>query len=128
MYTKKGSISGAFSIIMLVPQDQSLAVLEVVQCLLFRRGRLQNEVIQYRLEHEYGAKCTYENFPVHKACWVQPNDPKSDEFKEFRRIKQKFLAHDKYGQLVFLADSDFTIQMTQSKYPNVKLFFTSEFE
>jgi len=88
-------------------------------------GALQYEVIQYRLEHEYGAKCTYENFPVHKACWVKPNDPKSEEFKEFRRIKQKFLAHDKYNQLVFLADSDFTIQMTQNKYPNVQLFFTS---
>ena len=90
-------------------------------------GALQYEVIQYRLEHEYGAKCSYENFPVHKACWVKPNDPKSEEFKEFRRIKQKFLAHDKYEQLVFLADSEFTIQMTQSKFPNVKLFFTSEF-
>ena len=53
---------------------------------------------------------------------------KNDEFKEFKRIKQKFLAHDKYGQLVFLADSDFTIQMTQNKYPSVKLFFTSEFD
>jgi peptide chain release factor 3 len=91
-------------------------------------GALQYEVIQYRLEHEYGAKCTYENFPVHKACWVKPEDAKSEEFKEFKRIKQKFLAKDKYDQLVFLADSDFTIQMTQSKYPNVKLFFTSEFE
>jgi peptide chain release factor 3 len=91
-------------------------------------GALQYEVIQYRLEHEYGARCTYENFPVHKACWVRPDDPKNEEFKEFKRIKQKFLAHDKYGQLVFLADSDFTIQMTQSKYPSVKLYFTSEFE
>ena len=91
-------------------------------------GALQYEVIQYRLEHEYGAKCTYENLPVHKACWVKPIDPKSEEFKEFKRIKQKFLAHDKYKQLVFLADSDFTIQMTQSKFPNVKLFFTSEFD
>ncbi len=91
-------------------------------------GALQYEVIQYRLEHEYGAKCSYENFPVHKACWVKPNDAKNEEFKEFKRVKQKFLAHDKYNQLVFLADSDFTIQMTQSKYPSVKLFFTSEFE
>ena len=91
-------------------------------------GALQYEVIQYRLEHEYGAKCTYENFPVHKACWVKPDDSKSEEFKEFKRVKQKFLAYDKYNQLVFLADSDFTIQMTQSKYPSVKLFFTSEFE
>jgi peptide chain release factor 3 len=91
-------------------------------------GALQYEVIQYRLEHEYGAKCSYENFPVHKACWVKPDDSKNDEFLEFKRIKQKFLAHDKYGQLVFLADSDFTIQMTQSKYPSVKLFFTSEID
>lgn len=91
-------------------------------------GALQYEVIQYRLEHEYGAKCSYENFPVHKACWVKPDDPKNEEFLEFKRIKQKFLAHDKYGQLVFLADSDFTIQMTQSKYPSVKLYFTSEID
>lgn len=90
-------------------------------------GALQYEVIQYRLEHEYGAKCSYENLPVHKACWVEPEDPKSEEFKEFKRVKQRFMAKDKQGQLVFLADSAFTIQMTQSKYPNVKLHFTSEY-
>ena len=91
-------------------------------------GALQFEVIQYRLEHEYGAKCTYENLSVHKACWVEPEDAKSEEFKEFKRVKQRYLAKDKQGQLVFLADSAFTIQMTQSKYPNVKLHFTSEFK
>lgn len=91
-------------------------------------GALQYEVIQYRLEHEYGAKCSYENFQAFKACWVKPDDPKNTEFAEFKRIKQKFLAKDKYGQLVFLADSDFSIQMTQSKFPSVKLFFTSEFD
>ena len=91
-------------------------------------GALQYEVIQYRLEHEYGAKCTYENISVHKATWVQPEDEKSEEFKEFKRVKQRYLAKDKQGQLVFLADSPFTIQMTQNKYPSVKLHFTSEFE
>lgn len=90
-------------------------------------GALQYEVIQYRLEHEYGAKCTYENFPVFKACWVVPNDPKNEEFKEFKRVKQKFLAKDKSGQLVFLADSQFSLQMTQQKYPSVQLKFTSEY-
>lgn len=89
-------------------------------------GALQYEVIQYRLEHEYGAKCSYENFPVHKACWVVPEDKNNDEFKEFSRIKSKFLAKDKRGQLVFLADSAFSLQMTQQKYPTVKLRFTSE--
>ncbi len=91
-------------------------------------GALQYEVIQYRLEHEYGAKCTYEPFPVHKACWVDPSDPENEEYKDFLRIKQKFMAKDKRGQLVFLADSAFSLQMVQQKYPSVKLHFTSEFE
>ncbi|MAU27088.1 MAG: peptide chain release factor 3 [Muricauda sp.] len=90
-------------------------------------GALQYEVIQYRLEHEYGAKCTYENFPVYKACWVDPESD-NDEFREFKRVKQKFLAKDKSGQLVFLADSAFSLQMTKQKYPTVKLRFTSEKE
>lgn len=89
-------------------------------------GALQYEVIQYRLEHEYGAKCSYENFPVYKACWVVPDNKTSEEFKEFSRVKSKFLAKDKRGQLVFLADSAFSLQMTQQKYPSVKLRFTSE--
>ena len=91
-------------------------------------GALQYEVIQYRLEHEYGAKCTYENLAAHKACWVEPENPKSNEFIDFKRVKQRYLAKDKQGQLVFLADSEFTIQMTQNKYPSVKLHFTSEFK
>lgn len=91
-------------------------------------GALQYEVIQYRLEHEYGAKCTYEPLNVHKACWVEPEDAKSEEFKEFLRVKQRYMAKDKRGQLVFLADSPFSLQMTQQKYPSVKMHFVSEFE
>lgn len=91
-------------------------------------GALQFEVIQYRLEHEYGAKCTYENFAVYKACWIACKNKKSEEYKEFIRVKQKFLAKDKRGQLVFLADSPFSLQMTQQKYPSITLHFTSEFE
>ncbi|GAA4281522.1 peptide chain release factor 3 [Gaetbulibacter aestuarii] len=90
-------------------------------------GALQYEVIQYRLEHEYGAKCSYENLNVYKACWVDAKDKKSEEFKEFLRVKQRYLAKDKQGQLVFLADSPFSLQMTQQKYPNIKFHFTSEF-
>lgn len=90
-------------------------------------GALQFEVIQYRLEHEYSAKCSYETSNVHKACWVEAEDEKSPEFLEFKRVKQKFLAKDKFGQLVFLADSAFSITMTQEKYPSVKLHFTNEF-
>lgn len=91
-------------------------------------GALQFEVIQYRLEHEYGAICSYENLNVHKACWVEPRGDFAKEFEEFKRVKQRYLAKDKKGQMVFLADSAFTIQMTQEKYPNVKLHFVSEYK
>lgn len=91
-------------------------------------GALQYEVIQYRLEHEYGAKCTYENLNVHKACWIKTDDEKSEEFKEFIRVKQRYLARDKQNQLVFLADSMFSLQMSQQKYPSITFHMTSEFE
>ncbi len=90
-------------------------------------GALQYEVIQYRLEHEYGAKCVYENLNVHKACWIETEDTKSDEYKDFTRVKQRFLAKDKTNQLVFLADSPFSLQMTQQKYKSIKFHYTSEY-
>ncbi|MGV6830370.1 MAG: peptide chain release factor 3 [bacterium] len=90
-------------------------------------GALQYEVIQYRLEHEYGAKCTYENLAVHKACWVDAEDSNKEEFEEFKRVKQRYLAKDKQGQMVFLADSAFSLQMTQQKYPSIQFHFTSEY-
>src|SRR5690606_31383309 len=89
-------------------------------------GARQYEVIQYRLDHEYGAKCTYEPLSIHKACWIEA-DEKSEEFKVFARLKQRFMARDEYGQLVFLADSSFTIHMTQEKLPIVKLHFINHF-
>lgn len=89
-------------------------------------GALQFEVIQYRLLHEYGAKCNFENLNVYKACWIEANDDNAD-FKEFQRIKQKFLAKDKNGKLVFLADSAFSLQMTQEKFKEVKFHYTSEY-
>ena len=89
-------------------------------------GALQFEVIQYRLLHEYGAKCSFENLNEHKACWIEANT-ESDDFKEFQRIKQKFLAKDKSGKLVFFADSAFSLQMTQDKYRDIQFHNTSEF-
>lgn len=90
-------------------------------------GALQFDVIQYRLEHEYGAICTYENLNVHKACWLEVQPNSESDFIDFKQAKAKFLAIDKQGQLVFLADSAFTLQMTQSKYPGIIFHATSEF-
>ena len=87
----------------------------------------QFEVIQYRLLHEYGAKSSFENLNVFKACWISTADEKNANYKDFLRVKQKFLAKDKRNQLVFFADSSFSLQMTQQKYPEITFHFTSEF-
>jgi peptide chain release factor 3 len=88
-------------------------------------GALQYEVIQYRLEHEYNARCSYENFPAYKACWVESRS--EEQLTEFKRLKQRYLAEDKFGRLVFLADSAFSLQMTQEKFPEINFHLKSEF-
>ena len=79
------------------------------------------------MEHEYGAKCSYENLNVHKACWIEPENINHPEFIEFKKVKQRYLATDKYGQLIYLSDSLFSLQMTKQKYPSIKFHLTSEY-
>ncbi|MGB0916026.1 MAG: peptide chain release factor 3 [Flavobacteriales bacterium] len=88
-------------------------------------GALQFEVIEHRLEHEYGAKCRYEGISLHKACWISSDD--EDELAKFKDMKLNFLADDKDGKLVFLADSAWALQMAQEQYPNIEFHFKSEF-
>ncbi len=88
-------------------------------------GQLQFEVIQFRLEHEYGAKCRFETLPLYKACWIEADDPKAIE--EFKKRKYQKMAWDKRGRNVFLADTSFILQMAQDEFKNIRFHFTSEF-
>tara|TARA_R110002096_G_scaffold132768_2_gene283218 strand:- start:56398 stop:57981 length:1584 start_codon:yes stop_codon:yes gene_type:complete len=88
-------------------------------------GALQYEVIQYRLEHEYGAKCSYESYHAFKACWIESHD--DDQLEEFSKLKYRYLAKDKFSRLVFLADSSFSLQMAKEKFDKLKFHFKSEF-
>ena len=88
-------------------------------------GALQFEVIEHRLEHEYGAKCRYEGVSLHKACWITSED--EAEMDKFKDMKLNNLANDKDGKLVFLADSAWALQMAQEQYPNIEFHFKSEF-
>ncbi|HMM11421.1 MAG TPA: peptide chain release factor 3 [Bacteroidales bacterium] len=88
-------------------------------------GALQFEVIQYRLLHEYGASCRYEPITLHKTAWItSDNKPMLEDFKA---RKASFLALDKEGRDVFLADSPYALQTAMEKYPDIRFHFTSEF-
>lgn len=88
-------------------------------------GQLQFEVIEYRLEHEYGAKCRWENISLHKACWIECEN--KTVLNDFKKRKYTNMAVDKHGRDVFLADSSYALSMAQDKFPEIKYYFTSEF-
>ena len=88
-------------------------------------GQLQFEVIQYRLENEYNAKCRWEPASLYKACWIECDDPA--QLEAFKKRKYQFMAKDRDGRDVFLADSNYVLQMAQSDFDHIKFHFTSEF-
>lgn len=88
-------------------------------------GALQFEVIQYRLEHEYGAKCRFEHITLYKTAWFKSDN--EAQLKDFRARKASQIALDKEGREVFLADTQFSLQMAQQKYSDIEFYFTSEF-
>ena len=88
-------------------------------------GQLQFEVIQYRLLHEYGAQCRWEPISLYKACWIESDD--ADALAAFKKRKHQFMATDREGRDVFLADSNYVLQMAQSDFPKIKFHFSSEY-
>ena len=88
-------------------------------------GQLQFEVIQYRLEHEYNAKCRWEPVHLYKACWVEADDVA--ELDNFKKRKYQYMAKDTEGRDVFLADSSYVLSMAQQDFKNIRFHFTSEF-
>lgn len=88
-------------------------------------GALQFEVLQYRLLHEYGASCRYEPINLYKACWIVSSN--LAQLDDFKKRKYQFIAEDKHGRDVFMADSSYSLSMAQEKFPDIQFHFTSEF-
>lgn len=87
-------------------------------------GELQFDVIKYRLEHEYNAKCNFTPLSYYKACWISSDD--EHKLNEFIRIKFNNMAYDKDDQPVYLAPSQFILRMEQQENPDIRFKFTSE--
>ncbi len=88
-------------------------------------GQLQFEVIQYRLLHEYGAQCRWELINLYKACWIESDD--AAQLEDFKKRKYQYMAKDKEGRDVFLAESNYLLMMAQQDFKNIRFHFTSEY-
>ncbi len=89
-------------------------------------GQLQFEVISYRLEHEYGAKCRFVPRNYYKACWITTDN--QEQLQSFKRSKANYIAMDKEENLVFLAETPFLLTMAEQDYPDITFHKTSEFK
>lgn len=88
-------------------------------------GQLQFEVIQFRLKNEYNATVDFVPMNLYKACWISSKDSK--QLDEFVRSKNRHIARDSKGNLVFMAETKAWLQMVQDNYPEIDFHFTSEY-
>ncbi|MGB4776284.1 MAG: peptide chain release factor 3 [Daejeonella sp.] len=89
-------------------------------------GELQFEVISFRLEHEYGAKCAFRMLSYRRSSWLTAKDKK--DLQEIINRRHSNIASDKDGNSVFLADNDWTLNVAKRDFPEVEFHTTSEFK
>ncbi|HEX2968567.1 MAG TPA: peptide chain release factor 3 [Bacteroidales bacterium] len=89
-------------------------------------GELQYEVIRFRLEHEYGAKCSFSSLPYVKACWITTDNKK--DLETFINRKQGAIAYDKEDNPVFFAESDWMLKLAKENFPSLTFHLTSDFK
>ncbi len=80
-------------------------------------GALQFEVLQYRLEHEYGAQILLDKLPFSHARWVvgEGFEPKSFDWEGNRQTVQ-----DRDGLPLVLFRDDWAMQHAEEKHPELK--------
>jgi peptide chain release factor 3 len=89
-------------------------------------GPLQFDVIQFRLEHEYGAKADFYSLNYFKACWITSDN--KEKLDELIRKRSQYIAYDKDNNPVYMAESQWLLNTVRENYPEVEFHFTSEFK
>ncbi len=89
-------------------------------------GELQFDVIKFRLEHEYGAKCDFRSLSFVKACWLTSDD--KQKLDEIIKRRGDTIAFDKSNTPVFFAKSEWMLKIVREAHPDIQFHNTSELE
>jgi peptide chain release factor 3 len=81
-------------------------------------GMLQFDVVAYRLQHEYGVECSFEDVQVATARWVECANSK--KLEEFRLKAHDNLALDNAGDLAYIAPTRINLDLTRERWPDIK--------
>ena len=87
-------------------------------------GLLQFDVVAHRLLDEYKVVCNFESINVATARWVECEDIKI--FEEFKRKAHDNLALDHSDLLVYIAPTRVNLNLTEERWPDIKLQRTRE--
>ncbi|MFZ5593159.1 MAG: peptide chain release factor 3 [Pseudomonadota bacterium] len=87
-------------------------------------GVLQFDVVAYRLKHEYGVECAFENVQVATARWISCNDAK--KLDEFQNKVRDNLALDGTGDLTYIAPTRVNLELTMERWPDIAFRTTRE--
>ncbi|GBU26006.1 peptide chain release factor 3 [Fibrobacteria bacterium R8-3-H12] len=80
-------------------------------------GELQFDVLQHRLENEYGAEVQLDKIPAYGARWIYGEQKKQDAFsKEYRSDCMQ----DKKGNLVCLFPNEYRLNLAVKNYPELE--------
>ncbi len=93
--------------------------------LLAAVGQLQFEVVQYRLESEYGAESRLERTPWQLFRWIDESVTQK-QLDEMRLPPGAALAEDAAGQLGILFDAEWALKYFKENHPAIILHETSQ--
>jgi len=85
-------------------------------------GQLQFEVVQYRLQSEYGVETLLEPLPYSVARWVENG---WEALEEAGRLFNTFVAKDNLDQPVLLFKNIWNLSQVESDCPKLKLSNTA---
>jgi peptide chain release factor 3 len=87
-------------------------------------GVLQFDVTMARLKDEYGVDTVFDQADYITARWVKCDDKKRME--DFERANRHNLALDTEGNLTYLAESNWRLELTEERWPDVHFMKTRE--
>lgn len=88
-------------------------------------GVLQFEVVQFRLENEYGVKAVYEGHTFSGIRWLKFRDDKIKD--NFISNYASVIAHDHKERICFGVKSDWDLKLAMEKNPDVEFFINSDY-
>lgn len=81
-------------------------------------GALQLDVLSSRVRGEYNVPLSYEAAPCEAARWISSDKPGAEQ--AFLERNKAWMAKDRDGALVYLAESEWKLRHTQENNPDIR--------